>query len=255
MEPKLSIIYVNFQSSEDLVKSIRSLEKIYDFPEYEIIVVANDGQEVNINNIKTLKNSRNIGFANACNIGAREAKGEILWFLNPDTEVQSPNIASLLDEFRKEKIAVVGPKIVTSQGTVQEWSVGYFPSLTSLFFNNIGRSRDKKIWESNEKTYTDWVSGTSLFMKKSIFEKMGGFDGKFFMYFEDIDFCKRAREAGGKVIYYPEFVVSHSGGKSFKDNKLQKDYYYVSQDYYFRKHQGKMQSLLINIFRKIFLVV
>jgi GT2 family glycosyltransferase len=250
MANQLSIIYVSFQSQEDLKRSLRSLKNISDCSNYEIIVVVNDDETLDLENIQLIKNPTNVGFAGACNVGARAANGEILWFLNPDTEIKSDKLAGLLQKFQNNSVGIVGPKIVLENGNIQPWLAGYFPSLGGLIRNNLGFSRDKKIWNSRKKINVDWVSGTSLFIRKKLFDELEGFDENFFMYFEDIDLCRRAAEKGSKIIYYPEFIVKHFGGKSFQDNKLQKNYYYASQDYYFKKHLGNYKKNIVKLMRK-----
>ncbi|MDO8529729.1 MAG: galactosyltransferase-related protein, partial [bacterium] len=86
---------------------------------------------------------------------------------------------------------------------------------------------------------------------KNIFQEINGFDENFFMYFEDVDLCKRVREKGYKIIYLPEFIVKHLSGKSLKNKREQKRYFYSSQDYYFEKHFGKMTSNLVKLLRRL----
>lgn len=240
----LSIIITNYKSEKYLAKCISSIkEKILDV-DYEIIVVNNDTNVETQNfaslqgaNIKIINNNKNIGFGAACNLGAKNAQGEILWFLNPDTEIVSDNIAELLDEFGKDdRLAILGPKLISEKGKTQEWIAGKEITIISTILNNLGYKRDQKIWESPEKIECAWVSGAAMFVRKDIFEKLGGFDEKFFMYFEDIDLCKRVRLAGYKVVYYPDFIIRHFGGKSFLDKKEQKAYYRKSQRRYFGKY-------------------
>jgi GT2 family glycosyltransferase len=256
MEIKLSIIYVLYQNSDELLASIGSLQGKIKNDETEIIVVINDGSRLDIESsciTKIIKSDENLGFARACNLGAREACGEILWFLNPDTEIISDNLEKILNVFKEDdQTGIIGSQLITKNGDIQEWSTGLQPSLWDLIRNNLGFPVSRKIWERNTVQETEWVSGTSLFMRRELFKKAGGFDENFFMYFEDIDLCIRTRSLGNKVIYFPEFKIKHLGGKSFNDNKLQKKYYYASQDYYFEKHLGKFQKNIIKVLRNIF---
>lgn len=256
METKLSIIYVIYQNSDDILVSLASLREKSKSDETEIIIVINGGPNIDLGlaGVKIIKTDENIGFARACNLGARETHGEIIWFLNPDTEIISNNLEKVLDFFNEDKrIGIIAPQLITKDGKIQDWSAGFQPSLWDLMRNNLGFPRSRKIWMSDNFQEADWVSGTSLFIRKDLFEKLQGFDKKYFMYFEDIDLCVRMRSLGYKVIYFPEFKIKHLGGKSFNDNKLQKNYYYSSQDYYFNKHLGKIQSVLVKELRKIFL--
>jgi GT2 family glycosyltransferase len=240
MNLKLSIIIVNYQSEKYLAKCISSIQEKVLGVEYEIIVVNNDKNtllEAKLpKEIKTINSGKNIGFGAACNLGSRMAQGEILCFLNPDTEIISEKITELIQEFNSANIGIVGPRLVDKKNNTQEWIAGQEVTILSTLLNNLGYKRDKKIWESNSPVECAWVSGAAMFIRKDIFQKLGGFDEKFFMYFEDTDLCRRARQLGHKVLYFPEFLIKHLGGKSFVDKKTQKAYYYKSQCRYFGKY-------------------
>jgi GT2 family glycosyltransferase len=252
---ELSIIIVNYQSADYLKNCVASVfDKIKNIS-FEIIVVNNSEEEISgISDVQVIHPHENLGFGKGHNLGARNAQGEILWILNADTEILEGDIEKIIREIRvKREIGVIGVKLMGENNKVQLWSAGSELNLWDLIKNNLGIKSSRKIWESKEKREADWVSGTSLFIRKDLFLKMGGFDEKFFMYFEDIDLCKRVRKTEYKVIYFPEFVVKHFGGKSFENSVLQKKYYYQSQDYYFEKHFGKFQSGLVKLLRKLFI--
>jgi len=249
---ELSIIIVNYQSAIYLKKCIASVFDRVRNISFEIIVVNNSRDAINgISDIKIIDAKENLGFGNGQNLGAKNASGKILWLLNADTEVLSEDIRGIMKEV--DGTGVVGPKLLDNSGETQSWSAGVEPTFWDLVKNNLGIKASQKIWQSPKKREADWVSGTSLFIRKDVFQKLGGFDEKFFMYFEDIDLCKRVREAGYKVIYFPEFTIRHFGGKSFENSELQKKYYYQSQDYYFEKHFGKFKSSLVKLLRKLFI--
>ncbi len=241
----LSFIIVNYQSEKYLAKCLSSIREKVSGVDYEIIV-ANNGQKNNLeasllSEIKCVNTGKNIGFGAGCNAGAKIARGDILCFLNPDTEMILNNISGLLNQFNKDdKLAIIGPRLVVEMSdsgvSTQWWCAGKEVTILSTILNNLGYKRDKKIWESQVPIECAWVSGAAMFVKRDIFQKLGGFDENFFMYFEDIDLCKRARLAGYKVLYFPDFQIKHFGGKSFLDKKTQKRYYRKSQRRYFRKY-------------------
>jgi hypothetical protein len=237
---KLSFIIVNYQSEKYLFKCLSSIQEKILGVGYEIIVVNNDATHLETSfpsEIKLINTGKNIGFGAACNLGARSAQGEILCFLNPDTEIVSNNILDLLDKFDKyDKLAIVGPRLVDEKNNTQEWIAGKEVTIWSTLMNNLGYKRDQKIWESAVPVECAWITGAAMFIRKDIFDRLGGFDEKFFMYFEDVDLCQRARQLSYKVLYFPEFTVKHFGGKSFLNKKRQKKYYYVSQLKYFKKY-------------------
>ena len=250
-ESKISFIIVAFRSENHLERCLYSLLDKTANIQKEIIVVNNGSYSFNFGDRAKVINSSNKGFGSACNLGAKEASGDILCFLNPDTEIISADLEKIFSEFENNKIGIIGPKLVDENDNIQEWSAGKEVNLSDVILNNLGLKRSKRIWESKEEVECAWVSGACLFIKKELFEKLNGFDEKFFLYFEDIDLCKRARDLGYKVLYFPEFVVKHFGGKSFENKKEQKQHYYSSQDYYFKKHFGKNFRSIIKLLRKL----
>lgn len=244
METKLdvSFIIVNFQSQEFLPECLSSIYKSGKCINFEVIIVNNDESVLNFPVAKVINSGRNMGFGSACNLGSRSAQGEILCFLNPDTEILS-DIKSILDFFSsRENAGIIGPKLITGENKLQSWCAGCEPGLMDLVKNNLGFPGSRKIWESKKSIEADWVSGACLFIRKNVFQKINGFDEKFFMYAEDVDLCRRAREKGLRVIYSPEFSVRHFGGMSFKslkDKINQKKLFYSSMFYYCKKYFWK----------------
>lgn len=260
-EPKkLSIIIVAYKSKKYLEACVASLyEKLINIPSWEIIIVNNDESEdiynlaLDFSKIKLIDHKKNIGFGAGANLGVREANGEILLFLNPDAEVLTKNACQILDKFSvDDKIGIIGGKILNDEEKNQKWSAGREISFYDLVRNNLGISRSGKIWKSSRIVNCDWVAGTTMFVRKKMFEDLGGFDDNFFMYFEDMDLCKRIREAGKEVIYFSDFIVRHKNGKSYADKKLQKKHYNDSMEYYFKKNRPKWEYATIKIIRIIF---
>lgn len=224
-EIDLSIIIVNYKSGQYIKRCIVSVrEKIKDLS-FEIIIINNDSMqlsELSSDNVKIINSGENIGFGRANNLGTEEAQGKYILFLNPDTLLLTDNIKKIIREFeRDKKIGIIGSKLVDELGNAEKWSVGYETNIINLIRNNLGITKSRKIWESQEKTETDCVSGAAMFIKKELFDNVGGFDEIFFMYFEDEDLCKRARQAGYKIIYFPEFTIKHFCGKSFENEASQ----------------------------------
>lgn len=255
---KISIIIVIYKGQPYLKSCLDSIFDNVKGVNLEVIIVNNNPQKLDLSDsdprIKIINAGQNLGFGRGHNLGAKSASGEILWLLNTDTEILAGDIREIIREFiEKGEMGITGARLIGENNKEQEWSTGVESTLWDLIKNNLGIKSSRKIWESKKKKEADWVSGTSLFIRKELFEKIGGFDEKFFMYFEDIDLCKRVREAGYKVIYFPEFVIKHFGGKSFESSTLQKKYYYQSQDYYFEKHFGKLKSGLVKLLRKLFI--
>lgn len=252
---KLSIIIVNFRSEQCLSRCIASIYDNFNV-DLEIIIVNNDQTEKLENvcrdfpNVRIINRGKNIGFGAGNNLGAKYVNGKIILFLNPDTEILSENIEDVLAQFDKDcNLGVLGAQLINKTGKVQDWSVGNETGLWDIARNNLKIPRSRKIWESKKSLLVDWVSGTAFFIRRDIFEKIGKFDENFFMYFEDIDLCRRTRKAGKKVLYFPDFEVRHYGGESYKNKNWQKKNYYDSQEYYFKKHCGAFQAKILKITR------
>lgn len=259
--PKLSISIVNFQSESFIEKCLASVFKYLENLDFEVIVVNNDASENleevkrNFPEVKIVNHKKNVGFGAGHNLGAKEAKGEIILFLNPDAELTN-NVVPIIKLLESNKsVGIAGPCLLADNGEIQAWSAGKETSLWGLIRNNLGMSPSKKFWKSAKRKEVHWVSGSALFIGRSLFEELSGFDESFFMFFEDEDLCKRAREKGSKVAHVPEVRIRHACGRSTKDKKLQKEWYYKSQEYYFQKHLGRWQALALRILRKAILGV
>ena len=262
---KISIIIVNYKSREYLDECMTSIFNNFGDLGFEIIIINNDRAHIlpkadevrlglemaNDEKVKIIEVGKNNGFGTSCNIGAKKSSGDILLLLNPDTKVLSNNVEKLLDEFKKDKnIGIIGSNILEEDEFIQKWSAGKELNIMEIIKNNLGLSKNKKILKNKEQREVDWVTGAAMFIRRDLFLEMGGFDEMFFLYFEDIDLCKRVRESGKKVILFPEFKIKHFGGKSSKDKKKQKREYYKSQDYYFEKWFGKKTKRLLRFLRK-----
>lgn len=255
---KLSISIVNFQSKDFIEKCLASVFEKNKNIDLEVIIVNNDENEdlkeiqKKFPEIRIIDHKKNIGFGAGHNLGAKEAQGGILLFLNPDAEIID-SITPILGLFDDEEVGIAGPCLITEKGKIQKWSVGLESSLGGILRNNLGIPKSRKLWESNKTRKVDWVSGAAFFIKRDLFKELGGFDENFFMYYEDEDLCKRARTAGKKVVYFPAVKVKHWGGKSMPERKTQKKYFYKAQEYYFKKHLGNFRTRMLKILREIIL--
>lgn len=249
----LSFVIVNFNSEAVLVNCINSINKLIDYSNYEIIILNNDSTPLKLNEqfekITIIEHGINIGFGAGCNLAAKKASGDYFCFLNPDTELLSGSISSILDIFRENPLTgILAPIIVSPEGLIEKGSFGKDPTFFQIIKQKIIPEK-KSISKLRKGHCVDWVSGASFFIKKGVFESIGGFDEKFFMYFEDIDICKRIRHLGLKIILYPGLQFMHINGSSFSNKTKQKNYYYKSQDVYFKKYFNNLSSTLLKLLR------
>lgn len=255
----LSIQIVNFRSRQYLEDCLFSIEK--NLPadiKTEIIIINNDKDS--LGDIfsgrkggfagRTIEIGKNIGFGKAHNTGFRESRGEHILFLNPDTKALPGALEKLLGAFAKdEKIGIAGPLLVDSSGEIQADCFGAGRTPFSTIGGKIFSPKKYFPEAGGESFEVDWVSGGAMMVRRDIFEKAGGFDGNFFMYFEDVDFCLRAKKAGCAVVIVPAARIFHESGKSFESEREKKKHYYASQDYYLRKHFGLIRAWLVKILR------
>ncbi|MCA2734318.1 MAG: glycosyltransferase family 2 protein [Pseudanabaena sp. M135S2SP2A07QC] len=247
----VSIILVNFNGEDVLVNCLRSLEKFVPKHNSEIIVVDNSSHDNSINiieskfpDVRLIKLPQNLGFGTGNNVGAREAKGDFLLLLNTDTIVTSNFLPHLLELMSSNSdVGIIGPKLVFPDGKFQ---VSFSPEIS--FTGEIrAKKMHKNSYDENklyliEKNFqsiraVDIVVGAAFFIRKDLFDLLGGFDERFFMYFEESDLCKRVRDKGYKVLYTPHISIIHLRGHSVKklSDRMSLEYR-KSQIYYYHKH-------------------
>lgn len=228
-EPKVSIIIPVFNHLELTRQCLVSLYRHTQIEKgFELIVVDNGSTDTTPEglkeacrcypNLRVLRNERNSGFAKACNQGAKEARGAFLVFLNNDTEPQPGWLKAGLDRLTsEEEIGVVGAKLLYPDRSVQHGGIQFFRTTASLYpLWPLHRYRfaSENDPRANEPGEVQAVTGACLFIRRELFEALGGFDEGYGMYFEDTDLCFKARARGKKVYYEPHSVVIHHEGKS-----------------------------------------
>lgn len=257
--PHISLIFVNYQSAWSLslaLKSLFSIEREKDL--FEVIVINNDPKERHVLlhlahffPIQLIESDKNTGFGQGVNTAAAQATGHILGLLNPDIIWQTPSLARIRDFFLKRTAPIIlGFSLVNEHGKEEAWSGGRAPSLALLLWNNIFQKfflDDRK----NDETL-DWISGCGLFLSRELFQNLDGFDKSFFLYFEDVDLCLRAKKQGASIVRDKRFALMHRGGKSFSSRSGQKNNFYRSQSVYFKKHRPRIEFLVVRFLHGIF---
>lgn len=254
---------ISYNTKSLLKQCLDSLSSIEDL-EYEVVVIDNGSTDGSIElvklkypQIKLRENKRNLGFSKAANQSLKLCRGKYVFFLNSDAVITNP-IHPVLSYFdNNSQVGVVGLKMLEPNGQIQPYTHGIQQTLQSLVAYKISgrftRYQHRCIVNPEE---TDWVSGGAMLVRRELLVQLGGFDENFFFYFEDMDLCARVRELGYKVVYYPGILVKHLGGSSFKGSvKVKKDWYYRSQDYFFRKHYGWASFLVLKLLRVPFRVM
>jgi len=249
----LTVQIVNYNSRDNLIVCLQSIRKhAQDSADSQVIVVNNDterlGGFLDSFNVDLIEKNENVGFGKAHNLGLEKAKGDYILLLNPDTKLFPEAIAKLVNVFStNERIGIAGPLHISEEGVSKEEHFGFqktpLSTIGGKLFGKQSLLGQKDIFE------TGWVSGGAMIIRKKLFCELGGFDEKYFMYFEDVDLCLRAKKKGWKVVVQPEAKVFHKSGQSFTDNRQKKKCYYDSQGYYLQKNFGFVWSWVARALR------
>ena len=263
--PDVSIVIVNYKGWGRLGQCLNSLMVI---PEtqlaFDVIIVDNASNDGALEEFQTkyacfrfILNNGNYGFANGCNLGAKYAKGEHLLFLNPDTVIGVQAILGMLAKVRGSKPnSIVSCRQIRGDGS-EEKPYGQFLSPFTLTgwlraFSRLFSGSAEVLSSEADYSSPDWISGSVVMISKAGFTKLGGWDEDFWMYFEDVDLCKRAREAGGDVILLKNVTIEHNHGGSSRINarvttktKTEVD---ISRHVYISKHEKGVRCIYMQTF-------
>jgi len=225
---EVSVVVVSYNSRAVLAPCLESLKKQSLFERTEVIVVDNassDGTPTMVRErypwVKLIAGRKNIGFSRGVNVGIREARGEYFLVLNPDTVVRSDSIERLVDFMERTPSAgIVGPKLIYQDGNIQyscrrfyTWRVLVLRrTVLGKIFKNSSAVADHLMLDFDHETTreVDWILGACLLVRRETVESVGLLDERFFLYFEDVDWCYRMKHKGWKIFYYPESVVIHN---------------------------------------------
>lgn len=262
-EIDLSIVIVNWNSADYVQACIRSIRAETKVTHYEIIVVDNasfDGCEQQIARHYPeaifIQSAQNLGFSGANNLAARRARGRVLLFLNPDTEVRDGAIDRLcVSHGNIPDAGVVGCRLLNTDGSVQTTCARSLPTLLNQFLDAdvLRRCAPRaSLWGMGvlfewtaAHAYVEAVSGACMLVRREVFESVSGFSEEFFMYGEDLDLCARVQGAGLKNVYVGCCEIVHHGGGS--SGKVQSTFSVVmmceSKRLLFRRLRGIVPSI------------
>ena len=225
----ISIVIVNYKSWNHLFSCLESIQNIkLEYITIEVIVVDNCSNDSKLNvfrndfpNFSFIENSGNNGFANGCNLGAKNSSGDYLFFLNPDTIISKESILEMYTFLNENKnVGIVSCKQIDTSGSYEK-NVRFFPDLSTLFglFRALNKKKlDSKISLKNDVLYPDWVSGAVLLINRAWFDKISGWDEDFWMYYEDVNLSKKVSNLGGKVALLVNTEIIHNHGGSSRIN-------------------------------------
>ena len=218
---KVSIIILTWNTAKITQKCVQSINKFLNNP--EIIVVDNDSKDNTIEllskekNVKIIKNKSNLGFSKGNNVALKHISNEYIVFMNSDMELIDDSFNDLLNFFQnKNNIGIIGPKFLNPDLTPQP----------SVFPNQSLINAFKEFWLNKPNKYTKYlpktdkpikvwaISGGFILTRKSFFESIGGWNEKYFFYFEDMDLCRKINQLKKDVFFYPQCQVIHRHGAS-----------------------------------------
>jgi GT2 family glycosyltransferase len=234
--PAIAAILVNYNAGDELRTALASVRDEADGSSWEAVVVDNasvDGSaaiaEEFAPQARLLRNRENVGFGRGVNQGLAASTAPIVLVMNPDCRLAPGALAALRAELeRHDRCAMVGPRILNPDGSVQgsargdpDMFTGLFGRTSALqrFFPGLTLSRRNVVAEAaiasgNGSVVVDWLSGACFLARRASLEAVGGFDRRFFLYWEDADLCRRLRAKGEHVRYVPGATATHRVGHS-----------------------------------------
>jgi hypothetical protein len=233
------------------------------YVQVETIVVDNGSRDGSIKMIREsfpdvhlIANQDNRGFPAANNQGIDVARGRYILLLNPDTEVLDGALATLVAfADTQPDAAIVGPQLLNPDGTVQS-SRRRFPTLLTAVFESTWLEpwAPRRLLEHYHVSDrpddviqdVDWITGAAMLARREAIEEVGLLDEGFFMYSEELDWCRRFREAGWRVVYLPTAQIVHHVGKSSEQVLAARHIHFqTSKVRYFRKHEGALAAEIL----------
>lgn len=270
--PLISVIIVSFNTCDILRKCLEQLFLVAGNMTPEVIVVDNASRDASADMVerdfpavRLIRSHTNLGFAAANNLALEVANGDFLLLLNPDALVEPECLQRSLAYMEDNPcVGMGGGRLVDGEGRWQP-SARQFPSLMnellvltglaarypkSRFFGRFDRT-----WDNSGKVASvDWVPGAYTLIRRKALDQTGGFDERFFLYYEEVDLCRRFHQGGWQIQYWPDVLVRHTGGESsktvehldFSSSGSQLTLWRMrSELLYYRKHHGKLVAFLV----------
>ena len=259
----LSIVIVSWNVVDLLKKCLTSIFMHQNDLAIEVFVVDNASKDEALEmvkkefpSVKLIVNEKNHGFARANNQAIKQSRGKYVLLLNPDTEIQENALKNTLDYMEKdETIGITGCRLLYPDKTIQ-LSVRRFPTLYAMFIimlkiHNFFPELVDEYYALDFDYYqagdVDQLMGAFFMIRRQLIEDVGLLDEKFFYWYEEVDYCRRAKKANWRVAYFPGAEVVHYGSESFKQVLTLKRQKVLNASilHYFRKHHSWPAWLVI----------
>jgi GT2 family glycosyltransferase len=244
----VSIVLVNFRGAELTIEAVNELRKV-DWPEHllEVVVVENASGDDSAERIraaapwvKLVESSENLGFAGGCNLGVAQSSGEFIGLLNSDAKPDPQWISAAVDTFAESpQIGAVASKVLDWDGAL----VDYVDAAMTWFGMGYKPFVGQKVpFHSHQPADVLFGTGSAMFVRRSVFDQLGGFDERFFMFFEDVDLGWRLNLLGYRYRYQPLSVAFHKHHGSVSKFGSFKEDYYLEKNALFTLYKNLEQS-------------
>jgi GT2 family glycosyltransferase len=265
----ISVIVVSFNTRDILRACLQRLFSVAEGLHLQVIVVDNASRDASADmvaqefpGVHLIRSGINLGFAAANNLGFVAAQGDYVLLLNPDALLEPEALQLALSRMEADPGIGMGGGLLLGKDGQREPSARLFPSLLnellvlsglaarypkSRFFGRFDRTWD----DSDQAAAVDWVPGAFALMRREALDRVGAFDERFFLYYEEVDLCRRFHAQGWKIIYWPDVVIRHWGGESsktvenqdFSSSGSQLTLWRMrSELLYYRKHHGALTT-------------
>jgi N-acetylglucosaminyl-diphospho-decaprenol L-rhamnosyltransferase len=229
--PELAAVIVNYNAGPEIRAALQSIVAEMAGGEWEALVVDNASTDGSSDYVwefapraRVLRNAVNIGFGRGINQGVTASRAPFILIMNPDCRLEPGAVATMRAELEaRPRCAIVGLRVLDPDGSEQGSARGDPDMLTGLFgrtgplrhlLPSSAMSRRNVVSTGRESATVDWVSGACMLVRRSAFEEVGGFDPRYFLYWEDADLCRRLRARGYETRYVPTATAVHQVGHS-----------------------------------------
>ena len=260
-QKKVFIIVLNYKNGEGTISCIKSLEKL-DYENIEIVIVDNNSDDKSgdlihkkFPHMHYIQTGENLGYSGGNNIGIRYAldKGaNYIWILNPDTLVEPNTLVELLKGFAEKSVGIVCPKIYYQDDKNKVW----FVDSTLDIKSGLANHKDFGLIDQgqfNSPKELEWATGASLLIRSDVFKKIGLFDPNYFLFFEDVDFSVRTKNAGFTILFQPKAHVYHTVGGSVGKGNPRNEFYKTRNRLYFIKKFNSQYVFLHELTKELIL--
>jgi hypothetical protein len=268
MSACIDIVIVNWNAGSQLAQTVQSIEQFHGDLVRSVVVVDNDSSDDSLERLESLthsaafelkivRNDTNLGFGAACNQGAAICHSPFILFLNPDTRLFSDSLsvpAAYMQQPENSQVGITGIQLIDETGEISR-SCSRFPSVKTWLATAVGLSKLPHFrgldilmtdWSHTQTREVDHVIGAFYLMRRRVFEQLGGFDDRFFVYLEDLDLSYRAHRLGYASVYLTDAQAFHAGGGTSKQIKATRLYYSLrSRLIYTFIHHAKLQAWLV----------